>query len=128
VVWTIEFVDGGPYDVVITTSGRASREGFFGFNLELVSDVRWRPGMSVLLDHSDLDTTSLTSADVEAVVELVVGLQERLGPVVCAIVAADPYSLGVAQVSVSHAEPVGSRIRTFPARAAALEWLAAPGV
>jgi hypothetical protein len=125
--WTIEF-GGTPEDVVVTTHGVATREGFVGFNTDLVSDPRWRAGMSVLLDHSDLDATQLTGEDVEGIAEFIsTELAARLGPVTTAIVFPDPYGRGVAAVSVQMLLSPQStmRIRSFPSRELARDWLRA---
>ncbi len=123
--WTIEF-GGSPHDVVVTTHGVATRDGFVGFNTDLVSDPRWRPGMAVLLDHSDLDTSQLTGDDVEDIVEfLSAKLAARLGPVTTAIVSPDPYGRGLADVSVQmllSPHPT-MRIRSFASRELACDWL-----
>ena len=57
---SIEF-GGNPVDVIVTTSGDASPAGFRRMIEDLVTDPRYRPPMRVLVDHTALDTASLTS-------------------------------------------------------------------
>jgi hypothetical protein len=122
--WQIEF-GGDPQDVTITTGGTATREGFFGFNGELVADPRWRPGMAVLLDHSALDMTRLTCTDVEEIAGFVVELDDRLGPALAAIIAPDSYTGGVTDVSIQFVASSRLRACTFPSHERAVEWLGA---
>jgi hypothetical protein len=120
--WAIEF-GGDPQDVTVTTAGKASRDGFFGFNLDLVSDARWRPGMLVLLDHSALDTSELTGHDVEEIAAFVRRLSAQFGSCCCAVLTPDPYARGLADVSISYVTPSTLDVRTFATRAEVLEWL-----
>lgn len=124
-IWKIEFGGGGPEDVIVTTFGVASRNGFFGFNLELVSDFRWRPGMAVLIDHTALDTSELTGSDIEAIADLLVELDGRLGPALAAVVTPDAYTSGVADVSIRFASAARFRARTFPSHREAAAWIRA---
>lgn len=51
-----------PEWVEVRTSGKASFEGFVAFGEAVAADPRWRPGLRVLIDHSDLDMTELSAA------------------------------------------------------------------
>jgi hypothetical protein len=120
--WAIEF-GGDPQDVTVRTAGKASRNGFFGFNLELVADARWRPGMLVLLDHSALDTSGLSGRDVDEIAAFVLRLSGEFGSSSCAVVTPDPYARGLADVSISYVSASPLAVGTFATRAEALEWL-----
>jgi hypothetical protein len=120
--WTIEFA-GGPQDVTVTMWGRATREGIFGVNGDLVSDERWLPGMRVLLDCCRLDTEDLNGEDVESIMELVVGLEPAYGPAAFAILAPDPYVFGVAEVFTQNLPQAQFRFHPFAAGAEAVAWL-----
>jgi hypothetical protein len=121
--WKIDF-DADSHDVTVTTGGAADCAGFRSMNLELVEDDRWRPGMTVLLDHSSLDASALTGSDVEEISRAVVELDERLGPAVCAIVTTDEYLGGLTDVSIRYAAPSRLCARAFDSRDRAVEWLA----
>jgi hypothetical protein len=114
---------GDPQDVTITTSGRADLEGFERFNEALVSDPRYRPGMTILVDHSQLDASSLSPEEVEAIGNAVTRLADRIGPSLVAIVSGDRVTFGQAGISVAYGPPGPIRIRVFYALEEALDWL-----
>lgn len=114
----------GEADVTVRTFGVADREGFFAFNRELVDHPRYVPGMSVLLDHSELDMTLLSVADLDAVGAFVADLEERVGDGPVAIVAPDAFTFGLLSASVDVAQLQALSPRTFATREEAERWLA----
>jgi hypothetical protein len=110
-------------DVTITTWGRADLAGFERFNEALVSDPRYRPGMTILVDHSQLDASTLSPAEVEAVGNVVARLADRIGPSLVAIVSGDRVTFGQAGISVAHAPPERIRVGVFYTLDEALGWL-----
>jgi hypothetical protein len=124
VEYTIVF-GGEPQDVTITTSGWADREVFLRFNKELVADERFEPGMAILVDHTDLDATALTSYDVEAIGNSVKRISDRLGESLIAVVGEDWVTFGLARESLALAGPIPSRFGIFHTREEAIEWLRA---
>lgn len=125
--WTIEF-GGMPQDVTITTSGPASAEGLLGFVRDLVADRRFRPGMSILVDHLAVDPTPLTGADIRAQAQLVVELDELLGPCHVAIVVPNALAFGYARMYELHAAETQIHSHVFYSRAEGERWLeTAPG-
>jgi hypothetical protein len=120
--WTVDFA-GGPQDVTVTTWGRATREGIFGVNRDLVSDERWLPGMRVLLDCCGLDTEDLDGEDIESIMDLLVSLEGAYGPAMFAILAPDPYAFGVAEVFARNLPQAQFRFHAFSAGVEALAWL-----
>jgi len=64
----IEWVD--PSLVICRTSGLASVEGYEAMMRELTSDARFRPGVDLIVDHTNVDVSSLTAADIEQVAGL----------------------------------------------------------
>lgn len=120
--WTIEF-GGAPQDVTVTTSGVASRQGFFEKIDEVTSDPRWRAGMALFVDHTRLDTSLLSGCDIEAVADHLHGLDGRLGEAIVAIAAPDAYTAGLAAVLAKYAAPVRCVVLTFGSREDALAWL-----
>jgi hypothetical protein len=121
----IEF-GGEPQDVTLTTSGRANADGFRQMNEELVSDPRFRPGMAILVDHSELDVSGLGPDDVEAIGASVIRLGDLIGPSPVAIVGADMMTVAVSRVSRAYASPAPLRARSFYGRDEALAWLRDP--
>ncbi|MDX6414867.1 MAG: hypothetical protein QOH23_2277 [Gaiellaceae bacterium] len=119
---SIEF-GGDRRDVTVTTHGSATPEGFIQFNEELVDDPRFRPGMAILIDHSDLDVTPLTDVDIRAIAYCIVRLGERLGDSLAAVVAPSSLGHGLARASISFVRPTALRLETFRSADDALDWL-----
>ena len=123
----IEF-GGAPQDVTIRTSGPATAAGLIAFVTELVADPRFRPGMAVLVDHSDLDARPLTGADIRAMADVVIKLDERIGTSRVAILVPNPLTFGYARMYELHAAETQLHSRVFYSRDDALKWLAKPSV
>ena len=123
--YAIEF-GGSPQDVTIETSGPATAAGLIGFVSDLVADPRFRPGMSILVDHTELDARPLTGADVRAMAETVIQLDERIGRSKVAILVPNPLTFGYARMYELHAAETQLHSRVFYSRDEALGWLEAP--
>ena len=123
----IEF-GGAPQDVTIRTSGPATAAGLIAFVTELVADPRFRPGMAVLVDHSDLDARPLTGADIRAMADVVIKLDDRIGTSRVAILVPNPLTFGYARMYELHAAETQLHSRVFYSRDDALKWLAKPPV
>jgi hypothetical protein len=121
--YTIEF-GGTPQDVTITTSGSASVEGMIGYVTDLVASPRYRPGMTILVDHRLLDARSLTAADIKAFAIAVVKRDEQIGPSRFAIVVSNPLMFGFARMYELHADGSQLRSKVFYSDGDALRWLA----
>ena len=118
--YTIDF--GGDADVVVTTSGRADPVRIRQFLHELVSDPRFRPGSSLLHDHSELDFSGLTPADIRDVSDLSSRLDELNGFGPIAVVVPNEFAFGLARMGQTRVKTdvlgrifVGSRRRSSPA-------------
>jgi hypothetical protein len=120
--YAIEF-GGEPEGVTVTTSGVADRAGFVALVDDLISDARYRAGMTVLVDHSALDVTALTVADLRSIAEAVIHLAGRIGPSPVAIVAVDALTADLVQQFQAFAAPARLRLQLFDTRPAALAWL-----
>ena len=120
----IEFGADPPADVTVTTSGSADAPTFAMMNGALVGDERFVPGMSVLVDHSALDTSGLSSDDVRDIARAVEGLGDRLGRATIAIVAPTLLVWGHTRQSIMFAEETLARARVFRSKDDALGWLA----
>jgi hypothetical protein len=126
VEYTIEF-GGEPQDVTIRTSGRADAAGLIGFVRDLVADRRYQPGMTILVDHRALDASTLTAADVRALADAVLQLDDRIGASKVAIVVPNPLTYGFARMYELQAEAAQVRSRVFYGLDDALTWLPAQG-
>jgi hypothetical protein len=89
---------------------------------EIVSDERFRSGLSLLSDHSALDFSGLTPADIRDISEIVSKLnaQHGFGPV--AAVVPNVFAFGLARMGQNQLE-TDLRGRIFYSREAAIEWL-----
>jgi hypothetical protein len=114
---------GEPQDVTITTSGPATREGLTAFLMELVSSPRFRPGMLILADHSALDPTTVTAAEVRAQAHIVVGLNGQIGASKIAIVVPNALAFGWARMYELSAQAAQAESNVFYSRSDALAWL-----
>jgi hypothetical protein len=93
--WEIDWSD--PAMVVCHTFGKAEVEGFIRGTEEIISDARFRPGMGMITDHTNLDMSSFTADDVERLAELESAYGDRLGDGRMAIVAGvdSPLTFGL---------------------------------
>lgn len=124
---SIDFVHGGVEDVVVRTSGRAVLSGFTAYLAELVADERYRPGMGILVDHSDLDASGLVTADARAFAAVVADMGERVGVTAFACVAPGPVMYGISRAFEAYSEDSGVRTRVFSSADEARAWLAHRG-
>jgi hypothetical protein len=112
-------------DVVLRTAGPADLAVFEQYLRELVGDARWRPGMKVLVDFTDLDARRLTAADVRQLADLHARFQAELDAPAVAIVAGTSLNFGLVRMWQSLVEGrVEARTRAFYTLAEARAWLA----
>lgn len=119
----IHFGGDGPQDVTVTTSGPASGEGLARYVNDLVDDDRFRPGLRVLVDHRELDATTVTPANMRAHAELMKRLDGRLGDTTIAFVVGSPLAFGYARMYELHAAETQLRSHVFYSREEAIAWL-----
>lgn len=93
--WEIEFGGGGPEDVLVTSRGLASVEGLDAQIEEILADPRFRPGMSVVFDETELDWSEMDAADLRRRGDLIPSYIERAGDVRVVVVSASPVSQGI---------------------------------
>ena len=120
---SIEF-SGNPVDVIVTTSGDASPAGFRQMLEDLVTDPRYRPPMRVLVDHTALETASLTVAAVDEIASAITRAGPRLGTSAVGSVAARDATFGLARMTESKMETPLLQSHIFRSRAEAIAWLA----
>jgi hypothetical protein len=68
VEWRIEFVEG-PFEVIVTTSGEATGDAFDEMRTAIFKDPRYTPGSSMLIDHTQLDMSGLSSDDIRRIAD-----------------------------------------------------------
>jgi hypothetical protein len=110
-------------EVVITTGGAAHADGFLRFNRALAADPRFRPGMSVLVDHSELDMSTLTDDDLVEIARSVAAIQGRLGTSKVAIVVHDDLGYRHTSQARAEAEPLQIEAEIFSSRNEGIAWL-----
>jgi hypothetical protein len=76
-----------PEDVLVVTSGAASLTGFDAIVTELLSDIRYRPGMTILVDHTRLDWNGLLVGDLVRRLHVALKKADLIGPRRIAVVA-----------------------------------------
>jgi hypothetical protein len=111
--------------VEIKTSGEADLAGLLGHATELVGDGRYVPGMPVLIDHTDLDATSIPSADLASLGQHVTTLASRLGDSRVAVVVPNALTYGLGRMAQARQE-THVDMRLFYSRADALAFLKRP--
>ncbi len=120
--YTIEF-GGEPQDVTVTTSGPATPEGLSGYIRDLVNDQRFRAGSFILADHSELDASHVTAADVREQSTMMSQLDDRIGASRVAIVVPSSLAYGYARMYQAHTTETQVDSQVFYTRTEALAWL-----
>jgi hypothetical protein len=116
---------GGPFDLVVNTEGEADIAEFLEGERRLLSDPRYRPGLNLLYDHSRLDVSAVTSAEVRAVAQTDRAIPEPLWAASIAIVAPHPATFGLARMWQLMLGPdIETPITVVRSIAEAHEWLA----
>jgi hypothetical protein len=121
----IEFRTGGPADVTVTTAGEADLNGFRRLNDDLLTHPCFRSGLRILVDHSHLDTSTLSDQDIQATGKSVAELADRFGAARIAVVAPGPAAYAASRASADSLGPFATPIRAkvFATRDEAEAWL-----
>src|SRR5262249_22259671 len=114
---------GDPQDLVIPLSGRADPAGLSRLDDELRADPRFKPGLAILVDLSELDASGLTSEVLAETTERVLQRDWFAQPLAVAIVAPDPQTFATAALYRAHLGGTRSRRRVFTNAADATTWL-----
>ena len=128
--WIMEFefdwVD--PSLVICRTSGVGTVEGYEAFMRALTSDPQFRPGVDVITDHTNVDISALTAAEVEQVAALRVQYLGATAARAAGVVGPDsPMRYGLGRMFEAHVDSrVGTKIRLFETLEEAVAWLRAP--
>jgi hypothetical protein len=121
---TFSFTFGGePQDLTITLTGRADTRSFKRLNDELTGDPRFRAGLAILVDTSELDVSGLTPDAIEVITEPVVERDWSALPLAAAIVAPTEATSATAALYRAFLGGSRSRRRIFASHAEAKAWL-----
>ena len=125
--FSIDF-GGDPQDVTVTLSGIGDVREVARCNDALMSDSRFRPGLAILVDCTDLETP-LPFDDQEQALEMMAGTVAARDwvypPRAIAFVVAGHETEEALTAWRAHQGGSQSRRRVFHSREDALEWLAA---
>ena len=120
----VKFEDGdGPADLEMAISGAPTQEGFRLLNERLTEDPRFRAGLRILVDCSAMDTSGLSSAEVQALSEPMVMRDWTYAPTAVAIVAPDEETSRAVREYRAHLGGSRSNRHLFGNRAEAIAWL-----
>lgn len=117
-------IDNEKKYVEVSTRGVASSAGFISFISELLKPSNMALEYNLLVEISDLDTSSLLSSDVKDIVDFLEQHRDELPQKKHAIVAADSLAFGFARMYQIMAEdytPMTTRVFGF--REQAENWL-----
>lgn len=120
-----EFTWIEPSLVVVRTSGSASATGFQKLFDELASQPGFGPGLKMLSDHTDLNVSALSAADIEKITDIRALLTRSLGARSALVVGPNsPAKYGLARMFEAFADSRGDdSVRVFETTDEAMAWL-----
>jgi hypothetical protein len=124
VEFEVEFRDGeGPADIEETLTGVPTEDGFRLLNERVMSDPRFRAGLTILVDCSALNTSGLTDQDLQSLSEHMVVRDWSYPPAAVAIIAPDEETFSKVTEYRAHLGGSSSNRQLFRNRADAVGWL-----
>lgn len=121
--WTTDFERAERY-VVVTTRGLFSPEGHRRMTEDIVSREDWRPGMTVLFDHRQLDFGDSGLETMQRAVENHRDNDARIGNGKAAVLMNTPVNfVRGRQFQLLTEGRVGARMQIFLNEAEAIRWL-----
>jgi hypothetical protein len=90
---------GSPQDVAVTVSGTASRTEFRLLYEDIAGDPRFRPGLRILLDFTELDVTDLAGREADEIGRHLAGLEDSYGAALLAVVVPDALTFDLARTA-----------------------------
>src|SRR5436305_7854076 len=108
---------------MVITSGNASVEDLDAMVQTAMADARFRHGMKILLDHTDLRWWAMSNDDVRRRAELVKRDAQRLGPQRVAFVVGGPVDFGIGKMLQGLTADTGIDATVFDSVASARRWL-----
>jgi hypothetical protein len=120
--YRIEFLVDPPA-VAVVTLGRAEVEGWTRFHGELRNDARAR-GLPLLVDHSDLDASSLSGDDVRKIGQSVLSFHRSMHAPRRAVVVASSFAFGLTRMAHAQLGSAGDQtVKVFRSVEEARAWL-----
>ena len=108
----------------VKTYGDAELKVFFDFIKELIEHKKWKPGSRVLLDHSEIDASNTTAADIKVLSERLISMKNKIKNVKIAIVAPNDLQFGMARMTNAYTSGNWSANEgIFRSRDEAIAWL-----
>jgi len=124
VEFAVEFTDAdGPADIEEKLSGVPTAEGFRLLNERVMSDARFRKGLTILVDCSALQTTGLSNEELQGFSEHFAVRDWNYPPAAVAIIAPDDQTFTAVQAYRAHLGGASSNRQLFRNRADAVAWL-----
>ena len=121
--YSFTFEGRGSLDLTITLAGAASASGMRALVRDLTSDARFRAGLAILVDLSGLDSSGLTSEEIQAMAAAVSGRDWEFPAKAIAIVAPSARTFDDAMLYRAHVGGSKSGREVFRFRDDALAWL-----
>lgn len=99
---------------IVTTEGAGQPAGIIAFLDAILAHPRWRPGLSILLDHRKLSIEGIQSPGIEEVSRYFVAIGPRLGNGRIALVMNKDVDFGIARAwEMITEDEVAISIRVF---------------
>lgn len=115
---------GSPQDVTIRTFGKATVADAMSILRDLSEDERYRSGLKILIDHSELQSVEYSRDELQAQIDRTSAIKAKLQPTYCAIVASTPGIYGVVRVWEAEVGSITKAMtRLFRSEEDALAWL-----
>lgn len=86
------------YFVIIRTHGYATLDGFKAFVTDLLQDTNWVRGMSILVDHRDVDFSGISKVDVDKYQNFIIAYADIIGPARIAAVMSGVLGYGLGRM------------------------------
>jgi hypothetical protein len=119
---TFDF-DGGPEDVLVRTSGSATQKGFVELITELTAHPRFRPGLAIVVDHTELDLGPLSNDDIRGVARTTKAVEQQLQSALLVVVAPTLLGFALSRMWESLVDELALETRVVGTRAEAREWI-----
>ena len=119
----IEWVDSSL--VICRTSGVGTVEGYEALMRALTSDQQFRPGVDVITDHTNVEISTITAAEVKQVAGLRVRFLGAMAGRAAGVVGPDSLMrYGLGRMFEAHvASQAGPKIEIFKTVEEAMAWL-----
>jgi hypothetical protein len=121
----IEWVD--PSLVICRTSGLASVEAYQALMKALTSQPQFRPGVDLIIDHTNVDVSALTTAEIEQVADLRIQFAGNVAARAAGVVGpGSPMRYGLGRMFEAYVglQP-GTEVTVFETVEEAIAWLRA---